>query len=94
MKIQQEKTMMQRERGMPDSEASDEPTDLLGHEAPEDEDTMTASEAQEMRLGDEGPDALIDSDEDSFDVFDPDEDLEASDDDVAQDPLSGYAVRH
>jgi hypothetical protein len=94
MKRQQETTMMQRERGMPDSEAAEEPTDLLGADATVDEDTLTPSEAQELRLGDEGPDILIDADEDALEVFDPDEDLEASDDDVAQDPVSGYAVRH
>ncbi len=55
---------------------------------------MTPSEVQEMRLGDEGPYALIDRDEDALDVPDPDEDLEASDDNIAQDRLSGYAVHH
>jgi hypothetical protein len=41
MRLRQEKIMMQRERGLPDSEAADEPTDLLGNEAPERDDTMT-----------------------------------------------------
>ncbi len=52
--------------------------------------------AQQRKMesrSDEGTDVMVDRDEDALVVLDVDPDLEASDDDDAQDPLSGSLPR-
>lgn len=57
------------------------------------EGSLAEGSLVEGALDEEGPEVVLDAEHEALDVREPDLDLEASDDDVAQDELSGAVPR-